>query len=127
MGGMSVMAVACRHPDVVRDRVRRLVLVATAAHGLAAGSRDRFWRIVLWRGGLNRVTARPRLGRGLVRETFGRSPRPAHVEATLTLFVGTDARARRDCAGAMGETDLRAALGAVDMAATVLLGHAGTA
>ena len=121
MGGMGVMATACRRPDLVRDRVRRLVLVATAAHGLAAGGRDRFWRIVLWRGWLNRLMVRPRLGRAFVRGTFGRSPRPAHVEATRALFVGTDPPARFGCAVAMGEMDLREALRAVDVPATVLL------
>jgi pimeloyl-ACP methyl ester carboxylesterase len=123
MGGMSVMACACRHPELVRHRVRRMVLVATAAHGLAAGGRDRFWRMVLWRGWLNRLMVRPRLGRALVRPTFGRRARRSHVEATRALFVATDPVVRRHCALAMGEMDLREALAGVDTPATVLLGR----
>jgi pimeloyl-ACP methyl ester carboxylesterase len=122
MGGMTTMAFACRHPDVRRERVARLVLVATAAHGLAGGGRDRFWRIVLWRGWLNRLMTRPRLGRTFVRGTFGRAPRRAHVEATRALFVGTPPGVRRDCALALGEMDLRDGLRVVDVPTVVLLG-----
>jgi pimeloyl-ACP methyl ester carboxylesterase len=123
MGGMSAMACACRHPGLVGERVRGLVLVATAAHGVGTGGRNRFWRIVLWRSWLNRLMVRPRLGRACVRPTFGRSPRPAYVEATRALFVGTDPRIRYACAVAMGAMDLREALRAVDVPAVVLLGR----
>jgi pimeloyl-ACP methyl ester carboxylesterase len=123
MGGMTVMGLACRHPELVRDRVRGLALIATAAHGLSAGGRDRFWRIVLWREAVNRLMVHRRTGRLLVRGTFGASPRPAHVEATRALFVTTPPDVRRDCATAMGAMDLRAALGSVDVPAVVVLGE----
>lgn len=123
MGGMSVMACACRHPVLARERVRAVVLMATAAHGLAGGGRDRFWRIVLWRQLVNRLMVHPRTGRLFVRGTFGRSPVRAHVEATRALFVATPAGVRRDCAEAMAEMDLRHALRAVETPALVLLGR----
>jgi pimeloyl-ACP methyl ester carboxylesterase len=123
MGGMTVMALACRHPALVRDRVRGLALVATAAHGLAAAGRGRFWRVVLWRHHLNRLMVRPRLGRRFVRGTFGLDPLPAHVEATRCLFVATPPDVRRECAEAIGAMDLRTALRAVDVPAVVVLGE----
>ncbi len=123
MGGMSVMACACRHPVLAQERVRGLVLVATAAHGLAGGGRDRFWRIVLWRQLVNRLMVHPRAGRLFVRGTFGRSPVRAHVEATRALFVATPPGVRRDCAEAMAEMDLRHALRAVETPAFVVLGR----
>jgi pimeloyl-ACP methyl ester carboxylesterase len=123
MGGMSVMACACRHPLLAKERIQGLVLVATAAHGLAGGGRDRFWRVVLWRETVNRLMVHPRLGRMFVRRTFGRSPAKAHVEATRALFVATPAGVRRDCAEAMSEMDLRHPLREVQTPATVVLGR----
>lgn len=123
MGGMSVMACACRHPLLAKERVRGLVLVATAAHGLAGGGRGRFWRIVLWRETVNRLMVHPRLGRVFVRRTFGRSPAKTHIEATRALFVATPPGVRRDCAEAMSEMDLRHPLREVQTPATVVLGR----
>ncbi len=123
MGGMTVMACACRHPVLVKERARSLVLVATAAHGLAGGGRDRFWRLVLWRDAVNRLMVHPRLGRLFVRRTFGRRPSRAHVEATRALFVATPPGVRRDCAVAIGEMDLREPLRLVDSPAVVVLGR----
>jgi len=126
MGGMTVMAFACGHPDALGARVRGLALVATAAHGLAARGRERFWRIVLWRDLVDRVVGRPALGRLFVRGTFGADPRRAHVEATRALFVGTRSDVRRACVEAIGEMDLRAALQAVDVPTVVVLGTRDT-
>jgi non-heme chloroperoxidase len=126
MGGMTVMAFACDHPEVVRERVRGLALVATAAHGLATRGRERFWRVVLWRDLVDRAMTRPGLGRLLVRGTFGADPRHAHVEATRALFVATRSDVRRQCVEAIGEMDLRAALRAVDVPVVVVLGTRDT-
>jgi pimeloyl-ACP methyl ester carboxylesterase len=126
MGGMTVMAFACDHPEVARERVRGLALVATAAHGLARRGRERFWRIVLWRDLVDRAMARPGLGRFLVRGTFGADPRRAHVEATRALFVAAPSDVRRQCVEAIGEMDLRAALQAVEVPTVVVLGTRDT-
>jgi pimeloyl-ACP methyl ester carboxylesterase len=126
MGGMTVMALACGHPQLVRDRVRGLALVATAAHGLAEQGRERFWRVVLWRDHVNRLLVRPSLGRMFVRGTFGVDPLPAHVDATRVLFVATPPEVRRACVEAIGAMDLREALRAVDVPAIVLLGRRDT-
>ena len=64
MGGMTVMAFACGHPEVVRERVRGLALVATAAHGLATpAAASGSGACVLWRDLVDRAMARPGLGR----------------------------------------------------------------
>ena len=126
MGGMTVMAYACRHTDSVRARVRALALVATAAHGLAARGRERFWRVVLWRDLVDRVLAHPGIGRAFVRGTFGADPRRAHVEATRALFVATRSDVRRACVEAISEMDLRDALRHVDVPAVVVLGTRDT-
>lgn len=61
MGGMTVMSFACRHTEAAREWVRGLALVATAAHGLGAAGRDRFWRTTLRRDHLNRLVDVPAL------------------------------------------------------------------
>lgn len=122
MGGMTAMAFACRHADLARDRVRALVLVATAAHGLATPGRTRFWRAALAGDLANRALARPWLGYRLVRPTFGADPVPEHVEATRALFAATRPDVRLACVEAMGAMDLRTALAALDVPAVVLLG-----
>ncbi|HKY65646.1 MAG TPA: alpha/beta fold hydrolase [Acidimicrobiales bacterium] len=126
MGGMTVMSFACRHGALLHDRVHGVVLAATAAHGLAAQGRERFWRMVLWRRWIDGPMGRPRLGRLLVRPTFGARPLRAHVEEARAMFVGTDVDVRRGCVEAMGEMDLRAGLGAVDVPTVVLLGTRDT-
>jgi pimeloyl-ACP methyl ester carboxylesterase len=123
MGGMSVMACACRHADVVAERARGLALVATAAHGLGRKPLDRAAHAALRGERANRVMARPRVGRALVRATFGRAPERAHVDATRTLFVATPAAVRDDAGAAMRVMDLRAALEAVALPAVVLIGR----
>jgi pimeloyl-ACP methyl ester carboxylesterase len=126
MGGMTVMAFACGHPEARRARVRGLALVATAAHGLAARGRARFSRIVLWRDLVDRVLARPGVGRILVRGVFGTGPHRAHVEATRARFVATPSDVRRACVEAMGAMDMRAALREVDAPTVVVLGTRDT-
>jgi pimeloyl-ACP methyl ester carboxylesterase len=123
MGGMSVMACACRHPDLLAERVRGLVLVATAAHGIGVRRIERASERMLPGDRANRVLARPRLGFALVRPTFGKAADPAHVDATRRLFVATPSGVRMDAGTAMRGMDLRTALGAVDRPATVLLGR----
>jgi pimeloyl-ACP methyl ester carboxylesterase len=126
MGGMTVMAHAAHHPDALHDRVRGLVLVATAAHGVGGRAGRRALRILLWRSWIDAVVGRPRLGRAFVRGTFGVGPHPAHVETTRALFADTAAGVRRDCALAMGAMDLRAGLRAVDLPTVVMLGRRDT-
>jgi pimeloyl-ACP methyl ester carboxylesterase len=122
MGGMTVMAFACHHAELARARVRGLALIATAAHGLSAQGRARFWRTVLSRPLLNRAMVRPKLGNAFVRPTFGVDPVRQHVDATRAHFVATPPDVRLDCAEAMGTMDLRAVLRAVDLPAVILLG-----
>jgi non-heme chloroperoxidase len=126
MGGMTVMAMACHHPAVVRDRVRGLALVATACHGLAERGRGRLLRQALRTGLADRTMRWPRLGHLFVRPIFGTDPDPAHVEATRALFAATPAPVRLDCLEAMGAMDLRQVLRQVDVPTIVLLGRRDT-
>lgn len=121
MGGMTVMGHACRHPGQVRARARGLVLVATAAHGLAR--RRPVLRLAMRGIPLERLMARPRLGCALVRGTFGLAPQPAHVDATRAHFARTQPAVWRACLAAMRAMDLRYSLQAVDLPTVVVLGR----
>ena len=123
MGGMTVMAFACQHPELVRERVRGLALIATAGHGLAERWRSRLLRRAILGGLADRTMRHPRAGYAAVRSTFGADPDRAHVEATRELFMATPAPVVRDCIDAMGAMDLRQVLRTVDVPTTVLLGR----
>jgi pimeloyl-ACP methyl ester carboxylesterase len=123
MGGMSVMSCACRHPDLIRDRVRGLALVATACHGLGRRAIERAALSIVREDRANRLLAHPRVGRALVRPVFGKEAHRLHVEETRALFVATPWAVREAAAVAMQAMDLRAGLAAVDAPAVVVLGR----
>lgn len=123
MGGMTSMAFAGHHPELARERVRALVLVATAGHGLGDVWRGRMLHRAIVTGLAGRTVRHPRAGYAAVRSTFGVAPEPAHVEATRALFVDTPERVMRDCVEAMGTMDLRPVLRRIDVPVTVLLGR----
>ncbi|HEX8804861.1 MAG TPA: alpha/beta fold hydrolase, partial [Acidimicrobiales bacterium] len=121
MGGMSVMSLACRRPDVVRARARGLALVATAAHGITAGRLEPVARRVLRAGLLERALARPG-GVLLLRSVVGEVVVRGHLELVRELFLATPADVRSDCFAAMCAMDLRAGLAEIDMPVTVMVG-----
>lgn len=122
MGGFSVMAFASEHPELLRDRVRGLVLVATAAHGLGAGARTPFVTRVLGTGVPSRLLGRPRLGLLLLRNVVGRQPVYAHVALTRDMFVATPPHVTAACFACFAPMDLRAALAKVDLPSVVMVG-----
>ena len=83
-GGYVVLELLARAPDVVSERVRRVVTVGTAGSMRAARDRAvlRFSASRLFAG----VLKAGALGRALVRRgAFGRAPRPDWVEATRAM------------------------------------------
>lgn len=121
MGGMSIMALAGNHPDVLRERAHAVVLVATAAAGLGRGRRDGFAGRVVAARSLDRAM-RSRFGHGFVRGTVGRTPRRGHLVLTRDLFVACPPEARRGLLQAMLEMDLREALATIGVPTTVVVG-----
>jgi pimeloyl-ACP methyl ester carboxylesterase len=121
MGGMTIMSLATEHPEVLAERARGLVLVATAASGLSRGRLDRFaarlmasrWFIALYRSPL---------GPRLVRRTFGTVIRREHLRLTRDLFVACTPAARRQWFEAMGPMDLRPCLPAITLPTVVMVG-----
>jgi pimeloyl-ACP methyl ester carboxylesterase len=121
MGGMTLQAMTLHRPDVVGERVARVVLVSTASHGLGRGSLpDRVAARVIASPLIDRAM-RTRRGHALTRGTVGRTVRHAHVAATRDFFVATAPATRGRLLTAMTAMDL-SALTSVDVPVTVVVG-----
>jgi pimeloyl-ACP methyl ester carboxylesterase len=120
MGGMAVQALAIEHPEVVAERARGIVLVATASRVVARPIPPAVANL-LTGGGLAR---RPggRAGLAFIRPVVGRAPRLAHVTATRDAFEATSAEVRAGFLVAMSHMDLRDGLAEVDLPVKVLVG-----
>ena len=122
LGGMTAQAFAIRHPDVVADRIRALLLVATSAGGLGATPLGRS------SGALVKHVARldralnTRYGHLLVRNALGKGATPAMVRATRDHFAGTPAATRGGIAEAMVAMDYREGGRAIAVPTTVVVG-----
>ncbi|GAA4350046.1 hypothetical protein GCM10023145_12440 [Angustibacter luteus] len=124
MGGMTVMAFAGTHPDVVRDRVRGALLVSTSAGDLSglgrrgeAGLMRALAHVPALRGG-RAITARGQ--RALL---FGDVADPADVAATRAMVARTRLSSVGAYYAALGRHDEYAALDELtDIPTTVLVG-----
>jgi non-heme chloroperoxidase len=121
MGGMTTQAFAIRHPDVRRARLSAIVLVATAGHGIRSGV-----------GGISPSTiglpvtdvllGRRRIGRLLVRDSFGAACAGSHLDALIETIVATAPHVRVELLRAMQTMDLRTGLADVDLPVIILSG-----
>lgn len=124
MGGMTVMAFAGRHPQVVAERVRGVALVATSAGGLAAGTRP----AQRWGARLAAHGPAVRLGRAITLQgqrslLFGPDADPAAVAATRDQVAATRLPSFGGFYGALLEHDEVASLATLaDVPVTVLVG-----
>ncbi len=125
MGGFTLQGLAVHHRDVLQERARAMVLVATASHGLGISlltARPQ----VLGHRHVQTLMGRPTIGRAAVRGTFGRSAHPHHLERTRADFVATAPAIRTEFVQAFLFMDNRAGLADVGMPVTVLAGRYDT-
>ena len=120
MGGFTAMSFACRHPDVAKERVRGLVLVSTAAHGLSMGRMTPVAMRLLRSPTVERL-ARARGGLLLARRVLGRRPEPEHLLSTRDMFLATPAEVRAGYFASFGGMDLRECLAGVDTGPVVVM------
>jgi pimeloyl-ACP methyl ester carboxylesterase len=121
MGGMTIMSLATHHPDVLAQRAKAVVLVATAASGLARGRGDRAAGRVVASPALDRVMQSP-VGHALVRGSVGKAVRRHHLTLTRDLFVACPPDARRGLLTAMQAMDLREGIASIGLPTTVVVG-----
>ncbi len=127
LGGVAALALAQAHPEVVRERVRGLVLLSTVARvplaRRAAVTRltGRLTRYVpdsqpLWRTS--------DLGFLAARVGFGRDPQPSHVELVRQIWIENPARARTEAPLSLVGLDLRPELPRLEIPVSVIGGSA---
>jgi non-heme chloroperoxidase len=121
MGGMTVQALAVNHPDVVRERVKGVVLAATAAQVFPRAIAAPLLDLALGDVALGSLAGTPR-GLAMTRGAVGRVAHRAHVEATAVGFYGTEGRVRSGFLAAMTAMDYRAGLADIDVPTTILVG-----
>lgn len=127
MGGFSTMAFASGHPEVLRERVRGLVLVSTAAHRLGVGPLTPLVARLMASRLPALVVGRPHLGLVLVRRIVGgRRPCYDHLAVTRDLFLATRPEVTAACLACFAEMDLRAGLAEVEVPTTVMVGSHDT-
>jgi pimeloyl-ACP methyl ester carboxylesterase len=127
MGGVAALAFATRFPEVARQRVRGLVLVASLAR--AATSRVRAVR-----GAADRLAGRapsivpllghPDVGLAIARVGFGRAPVASHVELVRSMLAECSLETQREALRALLDLDLVARLPEITIPTLVVSGTA---
>ena len=123
MGGMTVMALATFQPEVLNQRGRAIVLVATAAA-------DTSWRLPQSDRIAARLMGSPYLSRTLrtanglhfVRSAFGVDPVLAQMDLTRTLFADCDPGVRAGYVKSMSAMNLLEGIATIAVPTTVVVG-----
>lgn len=128
MGGMTIMSLATYRPEVLKERARATVLVATAA--TAAGG-DRTARGAQLAGSfigspLVSRAMRSRNGHVFVRGVFGVDPVRAHMDLTRQLFADCHGRVRGEFLVSMATMDLLEGIATIEVPTTVIVGSRDT-
>jgi non-heme chloroperoxidase len=122
MGGMAAQALAVEHPEVVAERVRALVLVATGAARIIRRPLGIPGGLTLGHPLVERILLGP-LGPVFMRAVVGRRPRLEHLLATRDSFLATPGDVRLAFFRAMQVMDLRADLASVAVRTIVVFGR----
>lgn len=118
MGGMTVQALAVNHPEVIRDRVRAIVLVATAAQAVPRPLPAFAVNAAIGDAATKRLASRTGLSRGAV----GKAAHRDHVTATHEAFAGTAGAVRAGFLVGMSRMDYRKGLASVGVPTRILVG-----
>jgi non-heme chloroperoxidase len=123
MGGMTIMALAAYHPDVLAQRARAIVLVATAAADLGTGAAvsERVAASILASPAVS-LALRSTAGHRFVRGVFGADAGRADLDLTRTLFANTVPRVRAGFFTAMGTMNLLEGIATIGIPTTVMVG-----
>jgi pimeloyl-ACP methyl ester carboxylesterase len=123
MGGMTIMSLATFRPEVLAERGKAVVLVATAAAALSVGSAyaERFAAALIGSSVVSHAL-RSANGRRFVRGVFGIEPVGAQMDLTRQLFGDTDPSVRAGFLTAMATMDLLEGIATIDLPTTVIVG-----
>jgi non-heme chloroperoxidase len=123
MGGMTIMALAAHHPEVLAARTRAIVLVATAAADLGSGTLGAEWFAANFIAS-SAVSAalRSPAGHRFVRGAFGSDPARTHMDLTRRLFADTTPHVRAGFLSSMSTMNLLEGIASIGIPTTVVVG-----
>ncbi len=123
MGGMTIMSLATHRPEILRDRAKATVLVATAATAVGSPSARgaRMAGTLIGSPFVSRAM-RSRNGHLLVRGVFGTNPQRSHMDLTRQLFADCHGAVRGDFLVSFGSMDLLEGIATIDVPTTVMVG-----
>lgn len=127
MGGMTIMSLATYRPEVLRDRAKATVLVATAATSVG----DRPLQGAQFAGAmiaspLVTRALRTRNGHIFVRGVFGTTPVRSHMDLTRELFAGCHGTVRGDFLVSLATMNLLEGIATMEVPTTVIVGTRDT-
>jgi non-heme chloroperoxidase len=127
MGGMTIMSLATHRPEVLKERAKATVLVATAATSVG----DRSPQAAQLAGAMiaSRLVTRAmraRNGHLFVRSVFGDDPVRAHLDLTRELFAGCHGAVRGNFLVALATMNLLDGIATMDVPTTVMVGSRDT-
>ncbi len=127
MGGMTVMSLATHRPEVLKERTKATVLVATAATAVEGPSAraSRAAGALIGSQIVSRAM-RSRNGHLLVRGVFGINPLRSHMDLTRTLFADCHGPVRGDFLVSFYAMDLLEGIATIDVPTTVMVGSRDT-
>jgi non-heme chloroperoxidase len=131
MGGMTVMRFCGDHPDVLRERVAGIALVATAAYGTVPPLLGGAFRRLLDRGAAQvaagrSLPAQALLTRWAVRTVFGDHPSPRAIDIVTEMTRSIDDASLIGSLQGIVEHDARDALRATRTPSLVVVGTRDT-
>jgi pimeloyl-ACP methyl ester carboxylesterase len=126
MGGMTVMSLATYRPEVLHERTKATVLVATSATAIMAGVGSPERAGALLSSEFVTRVLESKNGYVLVRSAFGTKPVRAHVELTRDIFAACDGSVRGDFAASMGVMNLLEGIARIEVPTTVMVGTRDT-
>jgi pimeloyl-ACP methyl ester carboxylesterase len=123
MGGMTIMSLATHRPDVLKERAKATVLVATAATSLGDRSarRARVARTMVASPLVTRAM-QSKNGHVFVRSAFGENPVRSHLDLTRDLFGGCHGTVRGDFLHSISTMDLLEGVATIEVPTTVMVG-----
>jgi pimeloyl-ACP methyl ester carboxylesterase len=127
MGGMTIMSLAAHRPEVLQDRAKATVLVATAATavGVPSPRAARMASALVASSTLSKAM-RSRNGHLLVRGVFGANPERSHMDLTRELFGGCHGPVRGDFLTSFSSMNLVEGIATIDVPTTVIVGSRDT-
>jgi pimeloyl-ACP methyl ester carboxylesterase len=128
MGGMTIMSLAAHRPEVMKERVRAAVLVATSARDPRGESFPQAARVASTFIASPIVTRAMRSANGhrFVRGAFGADPVHSHILLTRDLFAGCDPSVRGGWLAAMTSMNLLEGIASMEVPTTVMVGSRDT-